>query len=81
MDRKKKIYEVFNTAVDAYLEYVNNFLTKERFTEYFNLDELEVERLFSARADQRNNEQPWFAIDYYFQKMNNRKYSEKNIHW
>lgn len=25
MDRKKKIYEVFNTAVDAYLEYVNNF--------------------------------------------------------
>ena len=49
MDRKKKIYEVFNTAVDAYLEYVNNFLTKEKFTEFFNLDELEVERLFSAR--------------------------------
>lgn len=81
MDRKKKIYEVFNTAVDAYLEYVNNFLTKEKFTEFFNLDELEVERLFHARKDQRENEQPWFAIDYYFQKMNNRNYSEKQIHW
>lgn len=78
---KKKIYQVFNTATDAYLEYVNNFLTKERFTEFFGLDELEVERLFDAAGEASENELRWFSIDYYFQKMNNRKYSEKKIHW
>lgn len=77
----KKIYQVFNTACDAYLEYVNNFLTKERFTDFFDLNELEVDRLFDAAKDARDNNLPYLSIDYYFQKMNNRKYSEKNIHW
>ena len=79
--KKKKIYQVFNTACDAYLEYVNNFLTKERFTEFFELDELEVDRLFSAAKDAKENGLPWISIDYWFQKMNNRNYSEKKIHW
>lgn len=78
---KKKIYQVFNTATDAYLEYVNNFVTKERFIEFFSLDELEADRLFDAAREVKENELHWFAIDYYFQKMNNRKYSEKKIRW
>ena len=77
----KKIYQVFNTACDAYLEYVNNFLTKEYFTEFFDLNEMEVDRLFSAAQDVKDNNIPWIAIDYYFQKMNNLKYSETKIHW
>lgn len=79
--KRKKVYQVFNTATDAYLEYVNNFLTKERFAEFFYLDELEVERLFDAAKDVKENNLHWFAIDYYFQKMNNKKYTEKKIHW
>ena len=77
----KKIYEVFQTATDAYLEYVNNFLTKERFTEFFNLDEKEVDNLFYAAKDVINNETSWVALDYYFNKLNNQNYSEKKIHW
>ena len=79
--KRKKVYQVFNTATDAYLEYVNNFLTKERFAEFFYLDELEVERLFDAAKDVKENNLHWFAIDYYFQKMNNKNYTEKKIHW
>lgn len=77
----KKIYEVFQTATDAYLEYVNSFLTKERFTEFFNLDEKEVDNLFYAVKDVREHEMFWVTLDYYFNKLNNQNYSEKNIHW
>lgn len=77
----KKIYEVFQTATDAYLEYVNNFLTKERFTEYFDLDEKEVDNLFYAVKDARDNETSWVTLDYYFNRINNKKYSQKKIHW
>ena len=77
----KKIYQVFQTATDAYLEYVNNFLTKERFTEYFNLDELEVDRLFDAAKQTKEYDQSLVCLDYFFQKMNNQMYSETDIHW
>lgn len=77
----KKIYEVFQTATDAYLEYVNSFLTKERFTELFNLDEKEVDNLFYAVKYVREHEMFLVTLDYYFNKLNNQNYSEKNIHW
>lgn len=79
--KKKKILEVFQTATDAYLEYMNNFLTKERFTEYFNLDEKEVDNLFYAAQEVKENELVWVTLDYYFNKHNNKNYSEKKIHW
>lgn len=79
--KKKKVYQVFNTATDAYLEYVNNFLAKEKFTEFFYLDELEVDILFAAAMEVKHQGQEWNAIDYYFQKWNNKKYTEKKIHW
>ena len=77
----KKIYDVFQTATDAYLEYFNNFITKEGFAEFFDLDEKEVDNLFYAVKDVRENETSWVALDYYFNKLNNKKYSEKKIHW
>lgn len=78
---KKKILQVFNTATDAYLEYKNNFLTKECFTEFFNLDETEVEELFYAVQEVRDIDIPWMCLDYYFNRRTNKKYSEKKIHW
>lgn len=76
-----KIYQVFNTATDAYLEYVNNFLSKEVFTDYYELDESEVDNLFLAAQETKELESSWVALDYHFNKLNNEEYSEKNIHW
>ena len=78
---RKKIYEVFQTATDAYLEYANNFITREAFTEFFNLDEDEVDSLFYAAKEATEDEISWVALDYYFNKHNNKKYTEKKIHW
>ena len=77
----KKILQVFNTATDAYLEYMNNFITREAFTDFFELDETEVERLFEAVKEVKSGNGQWLSIDYYFTKATNTEYSEKNIHW
>lgn len=77
----KKIYDVFQTAADAYLEYRNNFLTRERFMEHFDLDEKEVKELFYAVQEMRELNIPWMCLDYYFMRRTNKKYSEKKIHW
>lgn len=76
-----KIYQVFNTATDAYLEYVNNFLSKEVFTDYYELDESEVDNLFLAAQETKELGSSWVTLDYHFNKLNNEEYSEKNIHW
>lgn len=77
----KKIYQVFNTATDAYLEYLNNFLSKDVFTDFFELDETEVDNLFIAAKETRDEGGSWSMLDYHFNKLNNKDYSEKNIHW
>ena len=78
--KPKKILQVFNTATDAYLEYKNNFLTREKFAEFFNLDEKELDRLFCAATEAKEEGISWMTIDYYFNKQN-KNYSEKKIHW
>lgn len=78
---KKKILQVFRSATDAYLEYVNNFITKEKFTEFFELDETEVDNLFAAAQEVREKRGLYSETDYFFQKLNNKDYSEKNINW
>lgn len=77
----KKILQVFNTATDAYLEYVNNFITIPKFIEHFNLDESEVNMLLDAAKEVKENHDVWLGIDYYFTKATNNDYSEKDIHW
>lgn len=77
----KKILKVFNTATDAYLEYRNNFLTRERFTEFFDLNKKDVDELFNAVQEAKERENSWTTVDYYYNRRTNKKYSEKNIHW
>lgn len=79
--KRKKIYQVFNTAFDAYWEYRMHYLARESFADAFELDELEVDRLLSAAKDVEYNGLTYFTIDYYFQMANNRKYIHKEIHW
>lgn len=78
---KKKILQVFRTATDAYLEYANNFVTKESFAEFFNLDETEVDNLFKAYKKVRDKEGIYSEMDYEFQILTNSDYSEKSIAW
>lgn len=78
---KKKILQVFRTATDAYLEYVNNFMTKEFFTEFFNLDETEVDNLFKAYKKVSDKDGICSEIDHEFQILTNSDYSEKSIAW
>ena len=78
-----KILDVFNTYCDAYLEYVNNFTTKEFYAEYYDLDENEVNKLFEAAKLLKEKEfpRPWYALDYFYNKVANEDYAEKEIHW
>ena len=77
-----KILDVFQTACDAYLEFLNNFLTREEFTYFYDLDEKEVDELFKAKNDMENANPllPWICLDYYFTKRINKDYAEKDIH-
>lgn len=76
-----KILDVFNTATDAYLEFRNNFLTKECFTKWFDLNEKEVDILFDAANEARDSRDSYRVIDYFFTKKVNEDYAEKDIHW
>lgn len=78
---EKKILQVFRTATDAYLEFKNNFITREAFVEFFNLDEKEVDNLFAAAKAVKDSQGVYLEIDHYFQILNNKDYSEKSIKW
>lgn len=78
---EKKILQVFRTATDAYLEFMNNFITREAFVEFFNLDEKEVDNLFAAAKAVKDSQGVYLEIDHYFQILNNKDYSEKSIKW
>lgn len=78
---KKRILDVFNTYADAYLEYVNEFISMNAFIEHYELDKTEVDILFEAAKDVKAENMKWLAIDYFFNKRVNCNYSEKNIHF
>lgn len=78
----KKILEVFNTATDAYLEYLNEFVSQDSFADFYNLDKEEVETLFAARRElDYNDPLPFCCIDYHFNKLTNKNYQETEIHY
>ena len=77
----KKILQVFRSATDAYLEFKNNFITREAFVEFFNLDEKEADNLFAAARFVKDHQGFYSEIDHYFQVLNNKDYSEKSIKW
>ncbi len=78
---EKKILQVFRSATDAYLEFKNNFITREAFVEFFNLDVNEADNLFAAARFVIDSQGLYSEIDHFFQILNNKDYSEKNIKW
>ena len=78
---EKKILQVFRSATDAYLEFKNNFITREVFVEFFNLDGSEADNLFAAARFVIDHQGLCSEIDHFFQILNNKDYSEKNIKW
>lgn len=78
---EKKILQVFRSATDAYLEFKNNFITREAFVEFFNLDESEADNLFTAARFVIDQQGMYSEIDHFFQVLNNKGYTEKNIKW
>ena len=78
---EKKILQVFRSATDAYLEFKNNFITREAFVEFFNLDVNEADNLFAAARFVIDHQGLCSEIDHFFQILNNKDYSEKSIKW
>lgn len=78
---KKKILQVFRSATDAYLEFKNNFITREVFVEFFNIDNGEADNLFTAARFVIDQQGMYSEIDHFFQILNNKDYTEKNIKW
>ena len=77
--RRKKILKVFRSYCDAYLEYVNNWLTWEKFVEFFELDEKECENLLQAvKMMNAQDNTAYNSLDYFYHKVANTKFSEKN---
>ena len=62
--KTNKILSVFKTYCDAYLCYMNDFITMQGFIEYFNFSEKEVETMFNARQ-KIGKDETWRCLDYY----------------
>lgn len=73
----KKILEVFRTYCDAYLEYLNNFLTSSCFCDYYELDKTEFNCLVKAVAEVEKHNGRYCEIDYYYNTITNSEYTEK----
>ena len=76
-----KILDVFQTYCDAYLEYINNFLTVEAFESFYNIDPNEVNALMVAAKATRHEGGTYREIDWSMNRTTNTKYTEKNIHF
>lgn len=81
---RKPILSIFNTYCDAYLEFRNNFLTPEAFVETYGIDENEFKDLLDARKIQhetKNAKFPIMTIDYFFNTVHNKNYTETSTHY
>lgn len=74
----KKILEVFRTYCDAYLEFLNNFLSGSCFCECYELDEKEFIYLLKAVAEVKKHNGRYCEIDYYYNSITNSGYSERS---
>lgn len=73
----KKILEVFRTYCDAYLEFLNNFISGSRFCEWYELDETEFQNLLKAVEEVKKYNGRYCEIDYYYNAITNSEYTEK----
>ena len=74
----KKILQVFRTYTDAYLDYVNNWLDYNKWAEYYGFSFTESQTLLNAVNEMRKEgiEGTWMELDFYYNKINNKDYTE-----
>ena len=74
----KKILEVFRTYTDAYLDYINNWLDYNNWAKHYGFTFTESQTLLNAVNEMRKDdrESPWMVLDYYYNVVNNKDYSE-----
>lgn len=76
-----KILDVFRTYCDAYLTYLNEFITVEAFESYYDLDPNEVNALMVAARAVRNENGTYREIDWSMNRTINTKFTEKEKQW
>ena len=76
----KKILEVFRTYTDAYLDYVNNWLDYNNWAKHYGFTFTESQTLLNAVNEMRKDgrEGTWIELDYYYNVVNNKDYTELN---
>lgn len=69
----KRILSVFASYCDAYLEYVNNFITVDAFCDFYNIRKSEFMRLHDiVQHTIKPGNLPLCAVDCFMQRMNNK---------
>lgn len=69
----KRIKDVFASYCDAYIEYMNNFLTVDYFCEFYDISEnefMKVHDIVQTKIKRYNLQ--FFAIDYYMSIETNK---------
>lgn len=77
----KKILDVFRTYCDAYLTYLNEFITVDAFVSYYDLDENEVNALRVAALAVRHEGGTYREIDWSMNRTVNVSFTEKDKQW
>lgn len=74
----KKILQVFRTYTDAYLEYVNNWLDYNKWANWYEIDYAESQKLLDAVNEMRKSGEDgsWSELDYFYNVVNNKEYTE-----
>ena len=76
-----KILSVFRTYCDAYLTYLNEFITVDAFESFYDLDPNEVNALMVAAKATRAEGGTYREIDWSMNRTINTKYTEKGKEW
>jgi len=71
-----KILEVFRTYCDAYLTYLNEFISVDAFESFYDLDANEVNALMIAARATRHEEGTFREIDWSMNRTINTTYTE-----
>lgn len=74
----KPILSVFRTYTDAYLEYVNNWISIESYCGFYSISEVDIRMLLRAVSELRGNGGEWSELDYYYNLIWNTDYTEKS---
>lgn len=76
-----KLLDVFRTYCDAYLTYLNEFVTVDAFVSFYDLDEDEFNTLRVAYLSVRARGGTYREIDWEMNCLVNTNYTEKDKQW